>query len=170
MLCVHPFTNLVSHHVWLCWRHRWLLIETRERGFWKRSVISLLAMESRNSQEPDISFWFFPVLGFFGPRWLSWPTFIGYQLTKTLNTQTTARSFLPMRYLTWQFDRHRLALVTIWFPMSMFLFLPGAKKSHCRCKGDLKSSPLWLPQGFLPTEKSSPRLKTNCRRYDWPSI
>ena len=62
---VHPFTNLVSHHVWLCWRHRWLLIETRERGFWKRSVISLLAMESRNSQEPDISFWFFPDLGFF---------------------------------------------------------------------------------------------------------
>ena len=126
------------------------------RGFWKRSVISLLAMESRNSQEPDISFWFFPVLGFFGPRLLSWPTFIGYQLTKTLNTQTTARSFLAVRHLAWQFDGHCLALVTIWFPMSMFLFLPGAKKSHCLWKGDLKSSPLWLPQGFLPQKSHRP--------------
>ena len=72
---------------------------------------------------------------------------------------STARSFLAVRHLAWQFDGHCLALVTIWFPMSMFLFLLGAKKSHCRCKGDLKSSPLWLPQGFLPTEKSSPRLK-----------
>ena len=55
----------------------------------------------RDSHEPDISLRFFPdlyfsaSLGFFG-----WPTFIGHQLTKNQNIQTTACSFLPEKHWT----------------------------------------------------------------------
>ena len=45
--------------MWLCWHECWFLIQARELGFWKRSLISH-GNGWRNSHELDSSLWFFP--------------------------------------------------------------------------------------------------------------